>query len=67
MHLSIDLVFIVTCCIYLFQEIITGLKAKGHNATEVAVGKSVVQGVTRKGDYLYGNSDYRKGGGTAGY
>lgn len=44
-----------------------GLKKKGHNLTERAVGGSTVQGIHRVGDYIYANSDFRKGGWPDGY
>ncbi|XP_052253641.1 glutathione hydrolase 1 proenzyme-like [Dreissena polymorpha] len=49
------------------MDIIKGLKALGHNATEVSPGMSIVQGITRQDGYLYANSDYRKGGTPDGY
>lgn len=49
------------------QEVIDGLKAKGHNVTAVSLGKSIVQGIHRVGSVLYANSDLRKGGTPAGF
>jgi len=40
---------------------------KQHNISSVPVGKSIVQGVTRLGNALYANSDFRKGGKPAGF
>ena len=57
----------ITYCLISFQAIIDGLKAKGHNVSAVALGKSIVQGVTRVGSELYANSDFRKGGTPAGF
>jgi len=44
------------------KDILEGLKMKGHNLTKVGIGKSIVQGIARQGDFFYANSDYRKGG-----
>ena len=63
-NIGFILIFVVFLSI---QAVVDGLKAKGHNVTEVDVGKSIVQGITRVGETLYANSDYRKGGTTAGY
>ncbi|XP_052805945.1 glutathione hydrolase 1 proenzyme-like isoform X2 [Mya arenaria] len=49
------------------KAVIDGLVALGHNATQVSPGKSIVQGVTRGGDFLYAYSDARKGGTPAGF
>ena len=49
------------------REVIDGLKAKGHNVTQVSTGRSIVQGIHRVGSTLYANSDFRKGGTPAGF
>jgi len=49
------------------QQILDGLMDKQHNISSVPVGKSIVQGVTRLGNALYANSDFRKGGKPAGF
>ncbi|XP_041373230.1 glutathione hydrolase 1 proenzyme-like [Gigantopelta aegis] len=49
------------------QKVIEGLVEKGHNVTSKVSVSSVVQGVVRKGKYLYACSDYRNAGAPAGF
>ncbi|KAL5020264.1 hypothetical protein ScPMuIL_003156 [Solemya velum] len=49
------------------KTVVRGLSELGHNVTETSVGSSIEMGIVRDGDWLYANSDFRKGGTPAGY
>lgn len=47
---------------FFFQEIVDGLKARGHKIENVSKAGSRVQGILRKSDLIYASADYRKEG-----
>ncbi|XP_013788464.2 gamma-glutamyltranspeptidase 1-like [Limulus polyphemus] len=50
------------------EELLEGLKRKGHNVTEISGRSSFIMGIARKkSGTLYANADYRKGGASDGF
>lgn len=51
----------------MFQQIIQGLQKIGHETERLISAASAVTGIARKGGKIYANTDFRRGGITAGF
>jgi gamma-glutamyltranspeptidase len=50
-----------------FQHIISGLQKIGHDTERLESAGSTATGIARRGRKIYANSDFRRGGITAGF